>query len=100
MIDRSTLLGRKPSDSVPEGAQVVVLQDPTRTISRNHAAITFDEDGTAWIEDYGSLNGTYIIRNHQESQVIKGAPSQIDAPVVLRIGDQFFSFEESNNDMM
>ena len=98
VIDRSTLLGRKPSDSIPEGAQGVVLQDPTHTVSRSHAAITFDEDGSAWIEDFGSLNGTYIIRDHRESQVVKGVPLQIDAPVVLRIGDQFFSFEESNND--
>ena len=100
VIDRSTLLGRKPSDLIPEGAQAVVLQDPTRTVSRSHAAITFDEDGSAWIEDYGSLNGTYIIRDHRESQVKKGTPLQIDAPAVLRIGDQFFSFEKSNNGNM
>ena len=39
------LLGRKPSAEVPEGAKFVKLEDPTRTISRNHAAISFDQDG-------------------------------------------------------
>ena len=36
------------------------LIDPTRTVSRNHAAISFDEDGSMWLEDFGSLNGTAI----------------------------------------
>ena len=47
------------------------IVDPTRTTSRNHAAISIDTDGALWIEDYGSLNGTYIITNGQETQVTK-----------------------------
>ena len=62
IVDMGVLLGRKPSAEVPAGAKSVKLEDPTRTISRNHAAISFDQDGTLWIEDYGSLNGTYIIK--------------------------------------
>lgn len=42
IIDMGVLLGRKPSVEVPEGAKSVKLEDPTRTISRNHAAISFD----------------------------------------------------------
>ena len=63
IVDMGVLLGRKPSAEVPAGAKSVKLEDPTRTISRNHAAISFDQDGTLWIEDYGSLNGTYIIQD-------------------------------------
>ena len=87
-IDRSALLGRKPSESIPEGAKAVTVEDPTHTISRNHAAISVDTDGQLWIEDYGSLNGTFIIRDGKESQVA-GAPAKLDTPVMLRFADQF-----------
>ena len=62
--------------------------------SRNHAAISIDTDGALWIEDYGSLNGTYIITNGQETQVTKGTPLKLSAPATVRIGDQFFQFTE------
>ena len=69
IIDMGVLLGRKSSVEVPEGAKYVKLEDPTRTISRHHAAISFDQDGTLWIEDYESLNGTYIIQGNEETKV-------------------------------
>lgn len=94
ILDVSVLLGRKPSEAVPEGAKAVRLEDPTRTISRNHAAISFDADGTLWIEDYGSLNGTYIIRDNEETKVEKGTPVKLEAPATVRIGDQFFELTE------
>ena len=87
------LLGRKPSAEVPEGAKFVKLEDPTRTISRNHAAISFDQDGVLWIEDYGSLNGTYIIQDDVETKV-EHKPMQLEAPCTVRIGDQFFQFRK------
>ncbi|TPF92981.1 FHA domain-containing protein [Bifidobacterium sp. UTBIF-78] len=94
VIDKSTLLGRKPSMDVPQGAKAERVEDPTRTTSRNHAAISIDTDGALWIEDYGSLNGTYIIQDGQETQVVKGTPRQLEAPSTVRIGDQFFHFTE------
>ncbi len=94
VIDKSTLFGRKPSMDVPEGAKAEKVEDPTRTTSRNHAAISIDQNGTLWIEDYGSLNGTCIIRDGQEAQVLKGKPRELDAPATLRIGDQFFQLTE------
>ncbi|PWG64435.1 FHA domain-containing protein [Bifidobacterium callitrichidarum] len=97
VIDKSTLLGRKPSMDVPQGAKSERIEDPTRTTSRNHAAISIDTDGALWIEDYGSLNGTYIIKDGQETQVVKGTPLKLDAPATVRIGDQFFNFTEQAN---
>ncbi|MGE4627597.1 FHA domain-containing protein [Bifidobacterium catenulatum subsp. kashiwanohense] len=93
IIDMGVLLGRKPSVGVPEGAKSVKLEDPTRTISRNHAAISFDQDGTLWIEDYGSLNGTYIIQGDEETKV-EHEPIKFEAPCTVRIGDQFFTLEQ------
>ena len=94
VIDKSTLLGHKPSMDVPQGAKAERIEDPTRTTSRNHAAISIDTDGALWIEDYGSLNGTYIITNGQETQVTKGTTLKLSAPSTVRIGDQFFQFTE------
>ncbi|MBT1182188.1 FHA domain-containing protein [Bifidobacterium sp. CP2] len=94
LIDRSVLLGRKPSEEIPEGAKAVKIEDPTRTTSRNHAAISIDQNGQLWIEDYGSLNGTFIIKDGEEHQVVKGTPAELDAPATLRIGDQFFTLQE------
>ncbi|WP_270269906.1 FHA domain-containing protein [Bifidobacterium catenulatum] len=93
IIDMGVLLGRKSSVEVPEGAKSVKLEDPTRTISRNHAAISFDQDGTLWIEDYGSLNGTYIIQGNEETKV-EHKPIKFEAPCTIRIGDQFFTLEQ------
>ncbi|NMN01633.1 FHA domain-containing protein [Bifidobacterium panos] len=95
-IDRSALLGRKPSETIPEGAKSITVEDPTHTISRNHAAISVDTDGQLWIEDYGSLNGTFIIRDGKESQVA-GTPAKLDAPTMLRLGDQFLELTAQQN---
>ncbi|MFR6531274.1 MAG: FHA domain-containing protein [Bifidobacterium pseudocatenulatum] len=93
IIDMGVLLGRKSSVEVPEGAKFVKLEDPTRTISRNHAAISFDQDGVLWIEDYESLNGTYIIQGNEETKV-EHKPIKFEAPCTIRIGDQFFTLEQ------
>lgn len=93
IVDTGVLLGRKPSQDLPQGVKAVKLEDPTRTISRNHAAISFDKDGALWIEDYDSLNGTYIIRDDTETKV-EHERMRLEAPCTIRIGDQFFSFEQ------
>ncbi|KAB7787355.1 FHA domain-containing protein [Bifidobacterium cebidarum] len=90
VIDASTLLGRKPSMDVPEGAKAARIDDPTRTTSRNHAAISIDANGILWIEDYGSLNGTYMLHDGQETQVHKGTPVKVTVPATIRLGDLFF----------
>ena len=95
LVDMGVLMGRKPSQDIPQGAKSVRLVDPTRTVSRNHAAISFDQDGSLWIEDYGSLNGTYVIDDEGEHQVMKGTPMRLPVPCKVRIGDQIFDFEET-----
>ncbi|KFF31358.1 FHA domain-containing protein [Bifidobacterium bombi] len=93
-ITCSVLLGRHPSATVPEGAKSVRFNDPTRTMSRNHAAVSIDRDGTLWIEDYGSLNGTYVIHDETETQVSQGTPIELEVPAVIRMGDQFIQCTE------
>lgn len=95
LVDMGVLMGRRPSQDIPAGAKSVRLIDPTRTVSRNHAAISFDEDGSMWLEDFGSLNGTAIYEGDAETPVHQGAPVQLHAPARIRIGDQIFDFEQA-----
>lgn len=92
-INMNTLLGRKPSHDIPEGSKSVRLIDPTRTVSRNHCAISYGEHGTLWLEDMGSLNGTYVVHDDEEMRVSQGTPVELDLPAHLRIGDQFFTLD-------
>lgn len=94
LLDKSALLGRRVSATVPEGVMSIKLDDPTRTVSRNHAAVSFDKDGSLWIEDYGSLNGTFVIVDDKEQQV-KGSAVRLTVPGTIRIGDQFFRLTQA-----
>ena len=48
-------------------------------VSGQHARITIEPDGTTWIEDLGSTNGTYL--EHA------GVRRRIQGPALLQIGD-------------
>lgn len=93
LVDASMLLGRRPSNPVPDGAKVVQLDDPTRTISRNHATITMDAEGRLWLDDCDSLNGTYLVVDGHDVKVTPGSPVSIKAPAVIRFGDQLFNLQ-------
>ncbi|KAA8816024.1 FHA domain-containing protein [Bifidobacterium callitrichos] len=93
LVDASMLLGRRPSNPVPDGAKVVQLDDPTRTISRNHATITMDAEGRLWLDDCDSLNGTYLVVDGHDVKVTPGSPVSIEAPAVIRFGDQLFNLQ-------
>ena len=93
VIDKSTLLGRKPSMDAVKPRRCLIM-DSTAPPIPQHKGHGIDTDGALWIEDYGSLNGTYIITNGQETQVTKGTPLKLSAPATVRIGDQFFQFTE------
>lgn len=56
------------------------------TVSRRHAVLTLKDDGTVWIEDEGSRNGTYlgIDRVHEPMPVPDGVNIGLGAFVVLR----------------
>jgi pSer/pThr/pTyr-binding forkhead associated (FHA) protein len=60
--------GRAGEHFVPSGARTVIGRSPDCevflddvTVSRRHAVLV-EEDGRFWIEDQGSLNGTFV--NH------------------------------------
>ena len=90
-ISKDCVLGRKPDAQNYPGIQVARLSDSTRTVSREHALVRLDADKRqAWIEDLGSLNGTYIVRGECETRVVPGKPQLLDPGALLRIGDEFY----------
>lgn len=63
------VIGRKP---VPvDGSAVLVVPDPTRTLSKSHARLR--RDGEAWtVEDLNSTNGVFVIDGENHIEVMPG----------------------------
>ena len=60
MIHEPTVVGRDPDNiSAYPGAERVSLADPTRSVSKTHAAIFPLLDGV-WVTDLHSTNGTRV----------------------------------------
>lgn len=80
-IEHDTVLGRRP-DAI-EGAQVVAIPDPTRTLSKTHARLRFD--GERWtIEDLDSTNGVFLIHaDGREEELAAGDPAEVDSRIML-----------------
>ncbi|MGN6409472.1 MAG: FHA domain-containing protein [Curtobacterium sp.] len=79
-LDQPVVLGRKVQ-TVP-GRRAVLLDDPGRSVSREHAAIRPTGDGGLVVEDLGSANGTVVVRASGAQE-----PSVGGAQVVARPGD-------------
>lgn len=86
-ITQDSVLGRKPSSD--GRGEEITLADPTRTISRSHALIYFDEEKNAYVRDMGSLNGTYVI-GESESRSTPQSPLKLEQGTLLRLGDEFY----------
>ncbi|MEJ2406301.1 MAG: FHA domain-containing protein [Candidatus Thiodiazotropha sp.] len=56
ITDKKTYIGRLPRE-VTERSTVVVIRDGT--VGREHATIV-ERDGTYWLRDNGTVNGTYL----------------------------------------
>jgi hypothetical protein len=74
-IDDEITLGRGGGCTVPLGFDTFVSQVHARA---------FDRDGTLWIEDLGSRNGTYVNGEqvHEPTKVAKGARVQVGETVL------------------
>ncbi|MDO5720755.1 MAG: FHA domain-containing protein [Actinomycetaceae bacterium] len=77
-------IGRKPSRHL--GTTTVELDDPHRTISRNHCVIRC-EGNTYRLIDEASANGTEIVRNGQREPVPHGYPVGIVPGDTILIGE-------------
>ncbi|RMI38837.1 FHA domain-containing protein [Actinomadura harenae] len=70
---QSLVLGRDAGQS-----PVAATFTPYDNVSRRHSTVWLDQQGTAWVRDEGSTNGTFV--NGER------LPPRVDAP--LRDGDQ------------
>ena len=93
-VSASIILGRAATevDDWP-GARLISIDDPTRSISKNHAVFA-EKFGMFVVEDLGSTNGIIIVRPDGVEQMVppfgradipEGATVELGA-VVLRVG--------------
>ena len=77
-----------PPGPTPEDARLIALDDPTRSMSRQHLRVTARADGSVWAEDLGSGNGTLLERSGESvSALAPSVPVRIVSRDVLVLGD-------------
>ena len=71
------LLGRNPSvNAAYPDAQLVLVPDPSKTMSKNHARIALD-DGVWTIHDLGSTNGVVLVSDGEETVLESGSSATL-----------------------
>ncbi|MDM8084136.1 RDD family protein [Cellulomonas cellasea] len=73
----TALIGRNPVAS--DGAQVVRVVDPGRSVSKTHLQIGID-GGAVWVADRGSTNGT-LVTLADGQQIVCGPEQHVRLPV-------------------
>ena len=74
LIHEPTVVGRDPDNiSAYPGAERIALDDPTRSVSKTHAAIFPLLDGV-WVTDLHSTNGTRV--EHRDGRSIEAVPDK------------------------
>lgn len=69
------------------GARLLSIEDPTRSVSKNHAIFT-DEHGQLFVEDLDSMNGIVVTRTDgHETELIPGVPHRIEPGSTVELGD-------------
>ena len=85
LIHEPTVVGRDPDNiSAYSGAERVALDDPTRSVSKTHAAIFPLLDGV-WVTDLHSTNGTRV--EHRDGSSVEAVP---DKPMSALEGSTIF----------
>ncbi|PAU68905.1 FHA domain-containing protein [Bifidobacterium criceti] len=87
------VVGRKPT-AVEDGDGTVTVKDTTGTMSRSHARIEIN-DGTIWITDLGSLNGTSITIDGEERRLQRDHREHVEPGARLSFGDMTGSIMET-----
>jgi pSer/pThr/pTyr-binding forkhead associated (FHA) protein len=80
------VVGRAPDASL--GAPVVI-DDPDRSVSKNHFRVGVDKKDRMWVEDLGSTNGTVLIgADGSEVELAVGQRHGVVAGCEIRFGDR------------
>ncbi|MDR0950945.1 MAG: FHA domain-containing protein [Candidatus Ancillula sp.] len=91
-----SLLGRNPDLRIMKTAQLFILDDPTKTVSKTHLALAVNNLGQLVIEDIDSTNGTFVtsVGRPQEQQIFNGQPQVISPSDIVRVGDVLFRIRQ------
>jgi hypothetical protein len=86
---RASSAGATPPPGQPhEGVTLVAIDDPARSMSRQHLRVTTRADGSVWAEDLGSGNGTLLERGGDSvAALAPSVPVRIVSRDVLVLGD-------------
>ncbi|MFT4299455.1 MAG: RDD family protein [Aeromicrobium sp.] len=88
----TVLVGRDPSADGHPGATLVPVDDPERSMSKTHARFTLVGIEVE-VEDLHSTNGTYLVRDGNESELTE--PTVLAAGDQIALGDRIFTLEPS-----
>ncbi|MCL2736385.1 MAG: FHA domain-containing protein [Propionibacteriaceae bacterium] len=94
-LNGTALLGRDPGKQLAfPGAQLVRVEDPSRTVSSTHAAIGATDVGV-WVQDMGSTNGSAIATKVGHVKAISaGTRVAVEAGGRVHLGDRVMRIEE------
>ncbi|MGV8851684.1 MAG: FHA domain-containing protein [Rhodoglobus sp.] len=87
-LDRSTLIGRDPATNSqwPDAALLPVI-DPSKSVSKTHAALQLTAAGDLFVHDLHSTNGVFVTHPESDDVVVEpGSAEAIRAGAQLRFG--------------
>ncbi|MEV0951730.1 RDD family protein [Promicromonospora sp. NPDC050249] len=88
VIDGPALVGRNPQAADGSPTILVRVDDPTRSVSKNHAEMGVDPAGL-WLTDRGSTNGTVVSAPGRSPQVAEpGARVRVPMGSTIHVGDR------------
>jgi hypothetical protein len=87
-----TLLGRRPTQPPGEDSpRLITISDPERSVSKTHLELGI-ENGTLWIADRWSSNGTVVITPSGIGRLCDpGRRYEVEAGSTVEIGDVTFT---------
>lgn len=84
------VVGRAPVPAAGEASQLVRVQDPDKTVSKNHARLELAQNELK-VTDLGSTNGTAIVRADGTERLLPaGETVTVPHGVTVRLGDRTF----------
>ena len=98
-IDGLVLLGRNPQPRPgEEDAQLIKIADETRTVSKLHLALGVQPDGTAYVIDRGSTNGSTVTTLAGVStHCPPDRPVQVEPGSIVSIGDHWLELRRDES---
>lgn len=87
VVDGAVLVGRNPSSSARwPNAQLLSVDDPTKSVSKTHALIEATQDGL-WITDLASTNGVVVMMPDGRELDGGGARLSVEPGSEIELGD-------------